>query len=254
MVQHCDFIEQESRDTDGGRLRPDMIVRLPGGKNVIIDAKAPLQAYLDALEARDDDTRSAQLHDHARQVRDHMTNLSSKGYWSQFEPAPEFVVMFLPGETFFSTALQFDPSLIEFGVERGVIPASPTTLIALLRAVAYGWRQEALAENAQAISDLGRTLYERICKWAEHLGRVGKGIEHAAQAYDDAVGSLERRVLVSARKFPELGVSSGGEIPDLPSLGRPLRKVMAEECGGDGDEPVDPESVEEPKDQLTGSA
>jgi DNA recombination protein RmuC len=229
MLDHCDFQQQKTAETDSGRLRPDMVVSLPGGKNVVVDAKAPLEAYLDSVEAADDAVRLARIKDHARQVRDHMTKLGSKGYWDQFAPAPEFVVMFLPGETFFSAALEHDPGLIEYGVDQKVIPASPTTLIALLRAVAYGWRQEKLAENAQAISELGRTLYERLATLTGHFEKLGGHLGRAVGSFNDAIGSLEGRVLVAARRFKEMGAGSSDEIPRLDAVERAPRKLQVGE-------------------------
>lgn len=230
MVDHCDFVEQASRTTDDGRLRPDLIVRLPGSKHIVVDAKAPVEAYLQAMEAPDDETRQAHLSDHARQVRNHMTALSRKVYWEQFNPTPEFVVLFLPGEAFFSAALQQDPGLIEFGVQERVMIATPTTLISLLRAVAYGWRQEALARNAQEVADLGKQLYERIAKLAEHWTSVGDRLGKAVEAYNSATATLETRVLVSARRFRDLKATSEEmEIRVIEPLDRSPRMLQAPE-------------------------
>jgi DNA recombination protein RmuC len=229
MLSHCDFLEQTTVTADGSRLRPDLVVKLPGGKQVVVDAKAPLQAYLEALEAKDEETRAARLADHARQIREHVAKLSAKSYWGQFEQTPEFVVLFIPGETFFSAALEQDPALIEEGVNQQVILATPTTLIALLRAVAYGWRQETIAESAKAISELGRELYTRLATLTEHFAKVGRGLDTAVRSYNEAVGSLETRVLPSARKFREHGVSPTAELAELDGVERAVRPMTAPE-------------------------
>ena len=233
MVEHCHFTEQETISTDSGRIRPDVIVNLPGGKHVVVDAKVPLDAYLRALEAPDDECRQRLLADHARQVRTHIAQLSAKSYYDKIPATPEFVVMFLPGEMFFSAALEQDPLLIEFGVEKRVIPASPTTLIALLRAVAYGWQQEAMEENARKISDLGRNLYEAVRTLASHFGTLGARLQSSLEAYNQAVGSLEGNVLIKARKFKELHAANGGEeIRQLEPIDRVPRMLQAPELTG----------------------
>jgi DNA recombination protein RmuC len=234
MLERCDFDEQQTvsaGDTDR-RLRPDVIVNLPGGKHVVIDAKAPLDAYLKALEAPDEAARQLLLADHARQVRTHLTQLAAKGYAAHVQPSPDFVVMFLPGEMFFSAALEQDPSLIEFGVglDQRVIPASPTTLIALLRAVAYGWQQQAMEENARKISELGRNLYDSVRVLGGHFEELGLRLKGSLDAYNKAVGSLEGNVLVKARKFKEYQAASGGEeIGALDPIDRVPRMLQAAE-------------------------
>jgi DNA recombination protein RmuC len=228
MLSYCDFTEQETLTTESGRLRPDLVVKLPGGKHVVVDAKTPLQAFLDAFETTDEDARRACLANHARQVRDHMKTLSGKNYWEQFDSTPEFVVMFLPGETFFSAALEQDSGLIEQGVLQRVIPASPTTLIALLKAINYGWNQEKLTRNAQQISALGKELHDRLRNLAGHISSVGTGLDRAVESYNKAVGSLESRVLVSARKFAELGASVAEDIPEIEPIETTARALSFE--------------------------
>ena len=228
MSSHCDFTEQMSVTTESGRIRPDLIVHLPGGKNVVVDAKTPLQAYLDALETSDDEARKACLVNHSRQVREHLNTLGGKEYWEQFEATPEFVVMFLPGETFFSAALEQDPGLIELGVSKRVILASPTTLIALLKAVDYGWNQEKLARNAREISALGKELHDRLRGLAGHIAAVGNGLDRAVESYNKAVGTLESRVLVSARKLAEKGATVTEEIPEAEPVETTARTLSFE--------------------------
>jgi len=230
MVNYCDFTEQETVSSEAGRLRPDLVVHLPGGKSVVVDAKAPLAAYLDAVEAPDEPTRLRKLAEHARQVRDHVLALSRKSYWDQFQPAPEFVVLFLPGESFYSAALEQDPTLLETGAARNVVIATPTTLIALLKAVAYGWKQENVAENAREISELGRELHKRLSDMGDHFARVGRSLGGAVEAYNAAIGSLETRVLVSARKFKELEAAGVDEVIEpLPRIDRAPRELQAAE-------------------------
>jgi DNA recombination protein RmuC len=213
MLQRCDFDEQPGVPSDNGRLRPDLIVHLPGGKQIVVDAKTPLEAFLDAQECADEERRAARLQAHARQVRDHMDRLGNKAYWEQMSNSPELVVMFLPGETLFSAALQQDLTLIEHGLEQKVLLASPITLIALLTTVAHSWRHEALTENYREVARLGKEFYERLATFADRFDDVRKRLDGAVQAYNDAAGSFESRVLVSARRLRELDVTTAPELP-----------------------------------------
>ena len=226
MTEHCDFDEQVTVIGEDRRIRPDVVVKLPGEKQVVIDSKAPIVAYLAALEATDDGARSACLADHARQVKAHIDNLGAKRYWQQFDATPEFVVLFLPGEVFFRAAMDADPELIEYGVAQKVILASPTTLIALLKAVAYGWNQKNLAESARKISEAGKTLYERLCSMTRHFEDMGAKLDGAMNSYNAAIGSMQKRVFPVARKFPELDKSlEPEELPDLEPLEKTARQL-----------------------------
>jgi len=222
MSSYCDFSEQES----AGALRADLVVRLPGGQQIVIDAKAPNDAYREAASASDETVRVAKLAEHALKVRNHIDALGAKNYWEQFQPSPEFVVLFLPGDQFLSGALQADPGLIDRAINRKVLLATPATLIALLKAAAYGWRQESVSKNAEAIADLGRQLYDRVTGFADHLEKIGRGLDNASKAYNAAVGSFESSVLPGARKFGELGAKGAKDLPDTKLVETALRDVV----------------------------
>ena len=237
MVQHCDFVEQPTTDDGEGRvLRPDVLVNLPGGKCIVVDSKAPLAAYLDAF-ATDvtDEARQAALRDHARQVREHIVKLGQKAYWRQFDATPEFVVMFLPDESFLRAALEHDPTLVEFAADNHVITASPTNLIGLLRAVHYGWQQETIAEGARQISDLGRELYKRLSTMGTHFSKLGRSLDTAVRSFNETVGSLERQVLPQARRFEQHGIT-GIAPPELTPIERQTRVISAPELVGEGEQ------------------
>lgn len=240
MLEGSHFEIKETVHGEDGRLTPDVVIKLPGGKNVVVDAKVALTAFLDASECDDDGLRDAKLRDHARQVKDHINRLGNKAYWTHFQPAPDIVVMFVPGEALLSAALQHDTALLEFSMAKGVMLASPLTLIALLRAIAYGWQQEKIARNAMEISELGRQLYDRIAKLAEHWESVGKSLAKAVGAYNGAVGTLETRVLVTARRLKDKGVTAGEELPDLETIDQTPRPLGAPQITGLFDEALDP--------------
>jgi DNA recombination protein RmuC len=227
MLEHCDYISQATTTDDDRTLRPDLVVRIPGGKHVVVDAKAPLVAYLDAFEATDDAERARHFSDHARQVRDHVAKLSGKQYWRQFEPSPDFVVMFLPDESYLRAAHEQDSALAEDAWSANVILASPSTLVALLRTVAATWQQETVAESAREVHSLGRELYERIGKVGEHLAKLGRSLDGTVRSYNEAVGSIETRVLVTARKLEEHGI--GGELESPTPVERSARPLTAPE-------------------------
>ncbi len=228
MIEHCDYVTQATTATDDGTLRPDLVVRIPGGKHVVVDAKAPLAAYLDAFETSDDDARETHLANHARQVREHVTKLSAKAYWRQFEPSPDLVVMFLPDESYLRAAHEHDPALQEYAWSSNVVLASPSTLMILLRTVAMTWQQETIAESAREVSELGRELYKRLATMGAHVTRLGKSLDGAVKAYNETVGSLERQVLVQARRFERHGIT-GVEPPELQPIERQTRTVAAAE-------------------------
>ncbi len=229
MLEHCDFETQHHVATEDGRIRPDLVIKLPGGGSIVVDAKFTGQAYIESIDCRDEEQRVAKLRDHARQLRDQLTKLAAKNYWSQFDRSPDFVILFIPGQNFLDAALEQDPALIEDGFTDRVLIATPTTLVGLLRTVAFGWRQETIAESAQELSALGTELYGRLSTFTKHIVGVGRGLEAAAKSFNEAVGSLETRVLPSARKFKEHGVNPTAEIAELKVVETAIRPVTAPE-------------------------
>ena len=218
MVEHCDFTEQQSVEAESGRQRPDMVVHLPNDRQIVVDAKTPLDAYIRAIEAETDEARAVELKRHAEQVNDRVRSLARKSYWTLFDATPKFVVLFLPGEVFLGAALEEDPELLERALKDRVVLATPTTVIALLHAVAYGWRQEKLTQNARVISELGREIYDRVVVWSRHLDKLGGALGNAVKAFNDSVGSVEHRVLVSARRIKELGISTDMVVPEIDTV------------------------------------
>lgn len=243
MVEHCDFIEQVQTDSESGRLRPDMVVRMPDSREIIVDAKTPLDAYLSAVEATDDAVRDRHLDSHARNVRQRVRELSAKAYWQQFSKSPDFVVLFIPGDQFLSAALDRDHQLLEDALANKVVLATPTSLVALLRAVGYGWRQAVLAENAEQIRQVGEEVYGRLATFTDHLGRIGKSLESSVNAYNKAVGSFDSRVLPGLRKFTEMGISAKKEVGPLDQIERAPRQVESDETPA-GQEDTRPASSE----------
>ena len=226
MVAHCDFFEQTHTTTENGSIRPDMIVKLPEKRDIIVDAKTPLDAYLSAIQAKDDSERQRELKRHAQVIRSRVRELARKNYWAEYSNSPEFVVLFIPGEQFLAAALEVDPALLEDSMSQNIILATPTNFIALLRAVSYGWKQQALAENAEQIRELGETLYKRLSTFGNHLSKLGNSLGSTVNHFNSAVGSLERQVLPGARKFTEMGISSKNEITDLPPVEQQPRQVQ----------------------------
>ena len=228
MVEHCDFYEQEHTNTEQGAMRPDMIVRMPGRREIVVDVKTPLDAYISATETTDDTERATHLQRHTKNVKERVRELSSKSYWAQFKQSPDFVVLFIPGEQFLSAALDNDPQLMEFAMQQKVILATPTSLVALMRAVAYGWRQESLAKNADHIREIGSELYHRLAIFTEHLGKIGKSLTTSVQSFNKAVGSLDTRILPSAKKFTEMGITTEKPIAPVKQIETTTRSVETE--------------------------
>jgi len=225
MVEHCDFFEQEHTQTNEGGIRPDMIVRMPAGREIVVDVKTPLDAYISAIEAKDDDQREKELTRHLRNVRSRIRELASKSYWSQFKHSPDFVILFIPGDQFLTAALELDHGLIEEALKQKVILATPTSLVALLRAVAYGWRHESLTENADLIRELGEELYKRLATFGEHLGKLGKNLGNSVESFNKTVGSLERQVIPGARKLYDLGIESSKKLQTPEPIDKSIRSI-----------------------------
>ncbi|HEC29345.1 MAG TPA: DNA recombination protein RmuC, partial [Gammaproteobacteria bacterium] len=225
MVEYCDFFEQEHTHTEDGAIRPDMIVRLPAGREIIVDVKTPLDAYISAIEAKDDEQREKELARHLRNVKDRVRELASKSYWSQFKNSPDFVVLFIPGDQFLSAALERDHGLLEEALKQKIILATPTSLVALLRAIAFGWRQESLTENADLIRQLGEDLYKRLATFSEHLGKLGKNLGSSVESFNKSVGSLERQVIPGARKLHELGIESHKQLDTPEPIDKSVRSL-----------------------------